>query len=303
MVITVQGDRMRNISGNRLFTDEFFGTLKPLHRLLWLGMILIADDQGRLEDGAALMCVLLFPYDKDVVKDIEKGLALFETKHKIVRYVSGNNGSGKALIQIVNWWKHQSPQWAKESQYPAPRNWIDRVCTHKEGLGSQLYKLNWEKAGGFISATKPLPSGKLTASLPQASRDIDIDSLKDLSSLSASALDFFSKDTGKIKPDQIAEMKTLLADGVLPGWVDDAIAIALSKSKNKHNAHYIIGILKNWKLEGRNNDRKLSKAKTPAKPHRRTDTPASSQPNDRTKQAAELVSRKRRERARQTAAT
>jgi DnaD/phage-associated family protein len=295
---------MRHLSGNKLFADEFFGMLKPIHRLLWLGLILtLADDQGRLPDNATLMRSQLFPYDNITDKDIEKGLVLFEAKHKISRYAVGTNGSGKLLIQIVNWWKYQAPQWAKESGYPAPRNWADRIRTHKEGYGSQPYTLNWETPGGFIAATKPLPSRKLAdkvaASKPLPSRDRDIDdSLKTLSSLSKGALEFFSKKTGKIEPAQEADLSTLLSGGISPGWIDEAIAIA--SSKNKHSAHYVIGILKNWKLEGRN-ESKLSPRKTSAKSHRTADTQPGSQPNDRTRQAAELINRKRSERAKQSA--
>jgi hypothetical protein len=168
---------MRNISGNT-FADEFFGSLSKVHRLLWLGLLLnIADDQGRMIDNVALMRSLLFPYDIDVtVKDIEKGLSIFESKHKIVRYVVGTNGSGKRLIQIINWWRYQrSAQWAGRSQHQAPPKWMDRIRAHETGGGIAL--VNWEKEGGYAVATKPLRSAKVEPAKPLQTRE-DEDEVK-----------------------------------------------------------------------------------------------------------------------------
>ena len=168
---------MRNISAD-IFADEFFGSLSKVHRLLWLGLLLnIADDQGRMIDNVALMRSLLFPYDTDVtVKDIDKGLTIFKDKHKIERYEIGVNGSGKRLIQIVNWWKYQkSTQWAGRSQFPAPSKWMDRIRAHETGGGISL--VNWDKAGGYTSATKPLRSASKADAKPQRSRE-DEDEVK-----------------------------------------------------------------------------------------------------------------------------
>jgi hypothetical protein len=168
---------MRNISSN-IFDDEFFGSLNKTHRLLWLGLLLnLADDQGRFMDNVALMRSLLFPYDADVtVKDIEKGLVIFEGKHKIARYIAGTNGSGKRLIQIVNWWKYQkSTQWAGRSQHPAPPKWMDRIRAHEQGGGITL--LNWQNAGGYEVPTKPLRSAKVEPAKPLQRRE-DEDEVK-----------------------------------------------------------------------------------------------------------------------------
>lgn len=161
---------MRNISAN-IFADEFFGTLNKVNRLLWIGLLLnIADDQGRMIDNVALIRSLLFPYDTDVtVKDIDKGLVLFAEKHKIVRYHAGTNGSGKQLIQIVNWWKFQHyAQWASRSIYPAPENWLDRIRIHEKGGGIAL--INWETPGGYMEFSKKLPRSKVANKLPPAKK-------------------------------------------------------------------------------------------------------------------------------------
>lgn len=152
---------MRHIA-SEMFADEYFGSLPMTMRVLWIGIIaVVADDQGRFVDNAALIRSLIFPYDaKITMKDIDNALAAFHKSHKIERYTFGVNGSGKKLIQIVNWWKYQrSTQWAQESIHPAPPKWTDRVRIHKPGNGNVPYTLNWDGVGGYVQPTKAV--GKL----------------------------------------------------------------------------------------------------------------------------------------------
>jgi hypothetical protein len=141
---------MRHISPE-IFSDEFFGTLLPEFRLLFIGLIAcLPDDQGRLIDNAALICASIFPYDQQHMNtdSIERGLALFAKHKKIIRYCASNNGSGRKLIQIANWWKYQSSaHWAARSKYPPPDKWIDRIRTHE---GQQIITVNWDKSGGLL---------------------------------------------------------------------------------------------------------------------------------------------------------
>lgn len=184
---------MRNITPET-FTDEFFGSLTPMQRLLWLGLLLcMADDQGRMSDNPALFRSTIFPYDEDVsIKDVQKAIDLFVKQHKLHRYAAGSNGSGKGLLQVVNWWRYQrSAQWAGRSQYPAPDNWVDRIRTHEAGHGSKPVTLNWDKLGGFIEPTKPATkrlrrarkkADKVEPTKPQGKRKViqeDEDEVKD----------------------------------------------------------------------------------------------------------------------------
>jgi len=159
---------MRYISPDT-FTDEIIA--KDLLSLTtWIGMIAsIADDQGRMLDNPALIRSMLFPYDEKITTaSVEVVLKYFEHKHKITRYIAGTNGTGRKLIQINSWWKYQrSSQWAGQSSYPSPKNWIDRVRAHVPG--GKILALNWENEGGYLpttktlhrsDTTKPLHSGK-----------------------------------------------------------------------------------------------------------------------------------------------
>ncbi len=160
---------MRHIA-TEMFADEFFGSLPMEYRILWIGIIAsCADDQGRFMDNAALIRSIVFPYDEKItIKVIDAGLSIFAKGHKIERYVAGTNGSGKRLIQIVNWWKYQhSTQWARESVHPAPPKWNDRIRIHRPGNGNVPYTLNWDGVGGYIHPTKKVR----TSSVPTLQGD------------------------------------------------------------------------------------------------------------------------------------
>ena len=129
---------------SEIWEDDFFIPLSLLHRLTWIGIITaMADDQGRLQDNAALIRSHVFPSDNVDIQDIEQALILFDMGHKILRYISGD----KKLIQVINWWKHQKPTWAARSLYQAPEGWHDR-CRYN-GPGGKQIMVNWGSEGGF----------------------------------------------------------------------------------------------------------------------------------------------------------
>jgi len=135
----------RMIAGD-LFEDEFIGSLNFLERLLWIGIITtVADDQGRMIDNPALIRSKVFLFDKVMDCDIESTLRKINAANKIARYVVGN----KSLIQIVNWWKYQTPAWASPSKYPAPEGWTDRAKYH--AAGNKIITVNWDKIGGYVA--------------------------------------------------------------------------------------------------------------------------------------------------------
>lgn len=157
---------MRHIS-REIFTDEFVGKIQLEFRMLWIGMLVhLADDQGRMLDNATTIRGSIFPYDAQMRDDIiEAGLRLLMKHKKILRYRAGSNGSGRALIQIVNWWKHQDKaltRWAGRSAFPPPPRWIDRIRIKQPGNPTPV-EVNWHMQGGFSkshrTATVRPPSG------------------------------------------------------------------------------------------------------------------------------------------------
>lgn len=104
------------------FKDEDLGALPFWVRLLYEGMWLYADREGRLENRPIKIKAELFPYDK---VDVAVGIALlskpkkFNPKHPPFILCYENNGD--KYIQILNFHKHQTPHYTeKESLIPAP---------------------------------------------------------------------------------------------------------------------------------------------------------------------------------------
>lgn len=92
--------RIRSVKPE-FWADEKLAPLGPLDRLVFLGLISQADDAGRLLDSVKQLDGLLFPATEDTVRE---SLATLSDLGVIER---GNSASGQAVIQIVNWSKHQ----------------------------------------------------------------------------------------------------------------------------------------------------------------------------------------------------
>jgi hypothetical protein len=137
----------RRMITSNLFVDTFIGHLNLLERMLWIGLIsTAADDQGRMLDSTILLRAQIFLFDLEVTDaQVESGLAKLARAKKITRYTAED---GTRLIQIVKWWRHQTPSWASPSIYPAPAEWQDRVKCHVGG--NKVVTFEWDGPGGYI---------------------------------------------------------------------------------------------------------------------------------------------------------
>ena len=108
-----------------IFEDEFFTSLTHFQRLIWLGLIITcADDQGRMQDNAALVRAKLCPQEENVsIDQIEEILVYFSQRGKLMRYQIDD----RKCIQLTNWQKYQKIQYSHPSKYPAPKGWSDRA--------------------------------------------------------------------------------------------------------------------------------------------------------------------------------
>ena len=123
------------------------------HRLLWIGIITTADDQGRGDAHPGLIRGVVFPLEDVSFDEIEEGLKIFEQEGLIMLY----EAEGKTLYQIVNWWQngHQGAmRWAWPSEYAAPEGWADRLCYRQ---GNRVIKENWEEASGEAKEEEDVP--------------------------------------------------------------------------------------------------------------------------------------------------
>lgn len=98
--------RSRNIKPG-FFQNEFMASKRPEVQLLFLGLLTIADREGRLEDRPVKIKGQIFPFqDLDVNAALEELATItdpFQDRPFIYRYEAG----GRRYIQIVNFNKHQ----------------------------------------------------------------------------------------------------------------------------------------------------------------------------------------------------
>lgn len=105
--------RARNIKPG-FFKNEDLAECSPWARLCFIGLWVLADRAGRLEDRAKRIKGELFAYDSVDVEPLLKELARFGF---IVRY----EVDGRRFIQVTKFLEHQSPHYTeKESVIPPP---------------------------------------------------------------------------------------------------------------------------------------------------------------------------------------
>lgn len=94
--------RARNIKP-ALFKNEILGVADPIYTLLFSGLWLLADREGRLEDRPLRIKAELFPYREGL--DMPSMLRWLHDSGFIYRYSFGEN----RYIEIANFTKHQNP--------------------------------------------------------------------------------------------------------------------------------------------------------------------------------------------------
>jgi hypothetical protein len=148
----------RRLIDPSLWSNEKFATLSPQGRLLEIGLISIADDQGRGKANPVYLRSMLMAYDDIPTAQVEEWLQAIQSNGTILLYVA----DGKRFYQLLNWWEYQSHQWAQPSDYPAPDGWVDRVRINFRR--KMTLTCNWTKTDGTVlpdtcdTAGRPLPS-------------------------------------------------------------------------------------------------------------------------------------------------
>jgi hypothetical protein len=120
--------RARNIKPG-LFKNEILGVADPLYTLLFEGLWLLADRDGKLEDRPLRVKAEVFPY-RDA--NVEDGLNWLHANGFIRRYVV----AGKPYILILEFKKHQNPHKNETaSEFPDPTT--EEIGTSTEKIGSE----------------------------------------------------------------------------------------------------------------------------------------------------------------------
>lgn len=114
----------RRMIDTSLFQNEKFSRMPLGARMLQIGIITYADDQGRAKANPSFLRMQIFPDDEDVTNaDVQKWLGLMVKNGTVMLYTVDE----KQYVQLLNWWKYQSLQYAAPSQFPRPDGWKDRI--------------------------------------------------------------------------------------------------------------------------------------------------------------------------------
>jgi len=95
--------------------SESVGNLSRDARLCFIMLWTIADDAGRLRGASRMLASLLFPYDTDAPKLMDRWLAELSEQGCITRY----EADGAQYIEITNWLEHQKIDRPSQSKFPA----------------------------------------------------------------------------------------------------------------------------------------------------------------------------------------
>lgn len=117
--------RARNIKPG-LFKNEVLGVADPLLTILFQGLWVLADREGRLEDRKLRIKAEIFPYRDGV--DVDSLLNWLMNEGFILRYET----NGSKYIQITNFKKHQNPH-KNESPSEIPPPSEDGASSEKIG--------------------------------------------------------------------------------------------------------------------------------------------------------------------------
>jgi hypothetical protein len=99
-----------------IWEDEAVGRLGPWERLLYIGMITMADDEGRLRALPGAISGHCFPYDDVAPAKVRRWLEVVNISGLVLLYHS----EGTDYIEIKNWTRHQRINRPTPSTLPAP---------------------------------------------------------------------------------------------------------------------------------------------------------------------------------------
>ena len=108
-------------------TSESMASLSWFEQILFIRLIVSADDFGRYDARPAIIRGALFPLDDGVtVKAIRDALNKLSTQGMVNLYEVG----GRPTLELTAWRKHNKPR-AKESKYPGPSEDSRQMQTHE----------------------------------------------------------------------------------------------------------------------------------------------------------------------------
>ena len=185
-------------------------------RVFWLLLIVVVDSAGRAIDNPAWLRSRMFPLRSDVdFSQIESSLAWLAQREMIVRY----QVDGRGYFYVSKFMSYQSgTDREARSTLPAP---------HEQVMSN---------SGVDHDEVKPPVVVVVNDSV---SEDVGV---------KPTVFEVYENEIGIISKT-VSEELTLAETEYPHGWIVDAIKEAAKC--NKRNWKYVLGILKNWKIEGK----------------------------------------------------
>lgn len=135
--------RIRSIKPE-FWQDEKLTPLSPITRLLFLGLISLADDAGRVLDNPKRIDAELFSENDNYIEQVRSGLDELAALGRIER---GRSESGQRILQIINWRKHQ------RIDKPNPNVLPPIACVDSRGSREGVANESREPREGFASVS------------------------------------------------------------------------------------------------------------------------------------------------------
>ena len=116
--------RKRTLDPGIWTSDQFIG-LTHRQRLMFIGLISNADDEGRLRGENKKIKALIFPGDHIPISQIENDLQFLTFKKLIHRWQT----EGEIYIELPTWHKYQKLNFKTESHLPSFKKGTDEILT------------------------------------------------------------------------------------------------------------------------------------------------------------------------------
>lgn len=161
--------RSRNIKPGFL-ENEDLATADPLISLLFAGLWMMADREGRLEDRPLRFKAKLFPLREDyTVAQITEHVRYLGAK----RFVCSYEVAGRKLLCINEWKKHQNPHHQeKPSTLPAPHSELEHASVEGAnrfgGITEPLRENNGGNRAGFLIPDSLIPDSPTSRDPPNS---------------------------------------------------------------------------------------------------------------------------------------
>jgi hypothetical protein len=125
-----------------MFTNENFGTLSDTAKILFVGMISIADDSGRLKASPRYLKAMIFPYGDHEAGDIEAA----SKEIYDVKIANPYTHEGDRYAVLPKWDGYQKISHRTESKIPAPPEVSGMFAKVPEDVGGAVHSIGLDQS-------------------------------------------------------------------------------------------------------------------------------------------------------------